>query len=60
MSQSVTKPINYISSILKQFSTGEGDLTKLEVKSKNEFGILSRYFNDFTDLKKLISKIKIQ
>ncbi len=46
LARSFTKPIVEITSILKNISEGDGDLTvRLPVKTKDEIGRLSEYFN---------------
>jgi len=44
------KPMNRVSDAIKDIAQGEGDLTRrLTVESNDEFGELSRYFNDFIE-----------
>lgn len=44
----ITKPINKTNDMLKDIAEGEGDLTKkLEVNSKDELGVLAKWFNLF-------------
>jgi len=46
----ITRPINQMVRRLKDIAEGEGDLTsRLEVKSNDEIGELSRWFNTFID-----------
>jgi len=48
--RSITVPVNGVTRMLKDISEGEGDLTmRLEVKSKDEIGELSGYFNRFVE-----------
>lgn len=56
----ISKPIVNTTLLLKDISEGDGDLTKrLEVKSKDEIGQLSQYFNSFVDrIFKLILQVK--
>ncbi|MDR1838467.1 MAG: methyl-accepting chemotaxis protein [Treponema sp.] len=53
-------PLHKISTILKEISFGEGDLTKrIMIHTKNEIGELSDYFNTTLDkIKKLVVVIK--
>ena len=55
----VIKPLSKMGDLLKEISTGEGDLTKrLEANDRDEVGILSGYFNDFaSSLGSLIGKV---
>lgn len=57
---SIVKPIESVVENLKNISQGDGDLTvRLEVKSKDELGDLSNYFNDFVgNLNKIINNIQ--
>jgi len=59
MNRNITAPLSSISMNLKDIAEGEGDLTrKLEVKSKDEIGILADSFNTFVDkLKSIIGDI---
>jgi len=54
------KPIIGVTNTLKDISEGEGDLTKRIINnSKDEVGILSRYFNDTLDkIRNLVISIK--
>lgn len=56
----ITKPIVKTTSMLKDISQGEGDLTKrLEVLGEDEIGELSSYFNSFIQkIQELISQVK--
>jgi len=60
ISSLITKPINETNDMLKDIAQGEGDLTKrLVVRSKDEIGILSKWFNVFIQkIQELISKVK--
>ncbi len=50
VSQSVIEPIQKLSSLMKDISQGEGDLTRrLPVKSQDEMGELAIHFNAFVD-----------
>ncbi|MCP4719529.1 MAG: methyl-accepting chemotaxis protein [Desulfobacteraceae bacterium] len=57
----VTRPINNTVSMIKDVAQGEGDLTKrLEIKSKDEIGDLSLWFNLFIDkLQGLIKEVSV-
>jgi len=45
---SVVNPVQEISSLMKDISEGQGDLTRrLPVKTKDEMGNLAEYFNEF-------------
>lgn len=56
----ITLPIVDVSRTLNKISSGEGDLTHIiQIKTVNEVGLLSRYFNDFiSSLAKIINQIK--
>jgi methyl-accepting chemotaxis protein len=56
----MTKPIQKVVNSLENIAQGEGDLTmKLDVKSKNEIGELSQWFNLFIEkLRGIVSDIK--
>ncbi len=57
MARSFTKPIIEITGILKNISEGDGDLTvRLPVKTKDEIGRLSEYFN--LTIEKIASSMK--
>lgn len=48
--KALLRPINLLSVAFKDIAQGEGDLTqRLQVTSKDEFGQLSGYFNQFMD-----------
>ncbi len=55
----INKLIDLFKDILKDFSEGKGDLTKqIAIPSKDEFGVLAQYFNDFIlSLNQMISQI---
>jgi methyl-accepting chemotaxis protein len=55
----VIRPINSINEVIKDIAEGEGDLTKrLEIKSKDELGELSIWFNTFVNkLHEIIVKL---
>jgi methyl-accepting chemotaxis protein len=57
-----TKPIVNVTNTLRDISEGEGDLTKrIDNKSKDEIGDLSRYFNlTLEKIKNLVLQIKKQ
>lgn len=62
LNQGIRKPIYSLTRDLKAFSEGNGDLTKrIEVKSKDEIGDMTHYFNNFVgnihEIVKEISKI---
>lgn len=56
----ITKPINKTNEMIKDIAEGEGDLTRrLDVKSKDEIGILSKWFNVFIQkIQELIKQVK--
>lgn len=57
LARSFTKPIIEITGILKNISEGDGDLTvRLPVKTKDEIGRLSEYFN--LTIEKIASSMK--
>jgi methyl-accepting chemotaxis protein len=58
----ITNPIVNVSETLKDISEGEGDLTKqIVIKSKDEIGDLSHYFNlTLEKIKNLVITIKTQ
>ncbi|SHJ93479.1 methyl-accepting chemotaxis protein [Paramaledivibacter caminithermalis] len=60
ISKLITKPINETKDMFKDIAKGEGDLTgRLEIKSKDEIGILSKWFNVFIEkIHQLISQVK--
>ena len=48
LSNVISKPLINVANSLHEISTGEGDLTKtLNIRSEDETGKLSQYFNDF-------------
>ncbi|WP_300673467.1 methyl-accepting chemotaxis protein [Desulfoluna sp.] len=48
VSKSIINPINYAREMLRDIAEGEGDLTRrLDIKSKDEMGKLSFWFNTF-------------
>jgi methyl-accepting chemotaxis protein len=50
LTRSITRPLNQAVAMLADIAQGEGDLTaRLEVKSKDEFGELSKLFNTFVE-----------
>jgi len=50
MNSAISKPLVELAGIMKDISEGEGDLTKrIEVKSKDEVGMVSEYFNTFAE-----------
>ncbi|MCG7498789.1 methyl-accepting chemotaxis protein [Vibrio sp. Of7-15] len=56
----ITKPMGVITSGLQEIASGEGDLTRrLEVRSKDESGLMAGAFNSFVGtINTLISQIK--
>ncbi|GHV85935.1 methyl-accepting chemotaxis protein [Spirochaetia bacterium] len=56
----IFSPLKNISSILKEISSGEGDLTKrIKVRKENEIGELAKYFNlTLEKIKHLVITIK--
>ena len=56
----VTHPIGYVSSLLRDIATGEGDLTqRLPKRSNDELGELSSWFNTFLDkLQPIVAQVK--
>ncbi len=56
----IVNPINEVMISLKNISEGEADLTKrIKVKSKDEIGKLSMYFNKFLDkLNQIMAQVK--
>jgi methyl-accepting chemotaxis protein len=60
ITSSVSRPITTLSSLLKNISEGEGDLTKtITLTVKDEIGDLAHYFNlTITKIKKLVRAIK--
>ncbi len=50
VSRKILKPLNKVSNTLKDIAEGDGDLTsRIEVRKKDEIGILSSNFNLFVD-----------
>jgi len=62
VASSIANPIVRVSMTLKDISEGEGDLTKkIDTKSKDEVGDLSRYFNlTLEKIRNLVASIKKQ
>ncbi|MDR1867828.1 MAG: methyl-accepting chemotaxis protein, partial [Treponema sp.] len=60
ISYSISRPITTLSSLLKNISEGEGDLTKtITLTVKDEIGDLAHYFNlTITKIKRLVLAIK--
>ncbi|MDR1866693.1 MAG: methyl-accepting chemotaxis protein [Treponema sp.] len=60
IASSVSRPITTLSSLLKNISEGEGDLTKtITLITRDEIGDLAHYFNlTITKIKKLVRAIK--
>lgn len=61
----ITNPINYLNKSFEDLSQGEGDLTKsIDVKTKDELGLLSKNFNLFVgklrDIMNIIKDISIE
>jgi len=54
------KPIKSATAMLREISEGEGDLTKrLTVSSRDEIGVMARYFNDTLEkIKNMVAVIK--
>jgi methyl-accepting chemotaxis protein len=61
LANSITKPINKVSAMLKDIAQGEGDLTKrMTIQSHDEIGDLAGWFNTFIDkLHDLIAQIAV-
>ncbi|MEA1960869.1 MAG: methyl-accepting chemotaxis protein [Bacillota bacterium] len=59
VANSISKPIMETTRVLKNIAEGEGDLTKrLEIKSNDEIGEMSQYFNKFIeDIQKLVREV---
>ncbi|MDC7125105.1 MAG: methyl-accepting chemotaxis protein [Spirochaetales bacterium] len=55
----LSHPIKIITNKLENIASGDGDLTgRIEIKSKDETGILAGHFNNFTEkLRKMISQM---
>ena len=50
ISRSIIGSINRITTSLRNISEGDGDLSKrINISSKDEIGLLAKYFNDFLD-----------
>jgi methyl-accepting chemotaxis protein len=60
MARSISRPINTLTSMLRDVSEGEGDLTKtIRITDHNEIGDLAHYFNLTIDkIKNLVVSIK--
>jgi methyl-accepting chemotaxis protein len=60
MARSISRPINRLSTMLKDISEGEGDLTKtISITAKDETGDLAHYFNlTIAKIKDLVIAIK--
>lgn len=58
--RSITRPVLKATTALQTIAQGQGDLTAhIDVATKDEIGVLSRYFNDFVDtLHDIVSRIK--
>jgi|LGOV01.1.fsa_nt_gb methyl-accepting chemotaxis protein len=56
----IVKPILKMTGILKDIAEGDGDLTKrVNIKSKDEIGVMANYFNQFADsVHKIVSSAK--
>lgn len=57
--RSIVMPIKHISDSLKDIARGDGDLTmRLTIDSRDEIGVLARYFNQFMEkLQKIIQEV---
>lgn len=57
--RSITHPIAGVAAMLKEIAEGDGDLTRrLEVKTRDELGLLARHFNTFEEkLQEIIRQI---
>lgn len=62
ISRSITRPVGYASDALRTIAQGEGDLTAhIAIRSQDEIGELSGYFNEFIDkLHEIVRRIKRQ
>ncbi|MBR0030905.1 MAG: HAMP domain-containing protein [Treponema sp.] len=62
ISRKTVKPISQFTSILKDISEGEGDLThRIEISSKDEIGSMADYFNKtFDKIRVLVSTVQAQ
>ncbi|MCK8059617.1 MULTISPECIES: methyl-accepting chemotaxis protein [unclassified Fusibacter] len=60
ISRIISQPVKNLNVMLKDISEGEGDLTKmLEVKTKEELGLLATLFNNFvTKIRDVVIKVK--
>lgn len=58
--RTVIRPISHLCEMLREFASGEGDLTRrLHVTSKDEFGTLASWFDLFLDkLQPIIREVK--
>ncbi len=58
--QRISKPIKQVAEALADISRGEGDLSRsIEVRTKDETGLVSTYFNEFTQkLNTIIVKVR--
>ncbi len=61
VTQSVIDPVQEISSLMKDFSKGKGDLTRrLPVNSQDEMGELATYFNAFVDkIQRMLTEVTL-
>lgn len=59
LSNTIVKPIEKTSAVLKDIAQGEGDLTKrLEIEKNDEIGTLAKWFNVFVEkLQKIIGEL---
>ncbi len=60
--RSITKPLEVTTEVLRDIAQGEGDLTRrLTVRSQDEIGQMSGYFNQFTEkLQTIIKRLSLQ
>ena len=60
ISNSLVKPVSYVSGKLEEISEGAGDLTQtMDIPTKDEIGDLSQHFNNFiSKLDELINQLK--
>lgn len=60
ISSSIVQSLNKTTNILQDIASGEGDLTKrITILSKDEIGVLSKWFNMFADkLQNMIKNVK--
>ena len=50
VSRAITHPLNKMKNVVKDMAAGEGDLTlRLEIRNRDEVGMLAEYFNAFMD-----------